>query len=440
MASAAPDTTAGSAALTRSIRAHLSLAALLIALLIGGLGGWAAFTEISGAVVGSGTIVVESAVKHVQHREGGIVQEIRVQDGDEVKAGSVLVRLDDTTVRTTLAAVVGQLVDLKATRARLIAERDGKGRIDFPPPETQEAHNGLAEIEAGQTMLMHARRIGLANRKQQLEEQVRQLEKQISGLDAQRQAKQDEVALLDDELAGVATLVGKRLVTKNRITGLKRDRTRLQGEHGELVSQIAGLHRAISERRAQIVQLDEDRRAEILEELQDAWSRIAELEEKRLAIEDERSRLAIRAPRSGTVHRMAVHTIGGVIAPGETVLQIVPREDVLVIEAKVSPADIDQLYVDQEATIRFPGLDHRTTPHINAHVLTLAADQTLDEATQVPYYAVRLAMPDSEVAKLEGQKLVQGMPVEAFITTANRTVLSYLTKPIVDQIAHAMKD
>jgi HlyD family secretion protein len=379
-------------------------------------------------------------VKHVQHREGGIVREILVKDGDVVKAGSVLVRLDDTAVRTTLAAVVGQLVDLKATRARLVAERDGKDRIDFPPSEYREAPKDLAEIEAGQTMLMKARRISMANRKQQLEEQVRQLEKQISGLDAQRRAKQNEVALLDEELAGVSTLIGKKLVTKNRITSLKRDRAKLLGEHGELVSQIAGLHRAISERRAQIVQLDEERRAEILQALQDVWSRIAELEEKRLAIDDERSRLEIRAPRSGTVHQMAVHTIGGVIAPGETVLQIVPREDVLVIEAKVSPADIDQLYVDQQATIRFPGLDHRTTPRINAHVQTIAADQTADEATQAPYYAVRLVMPDSEVARLKDQKLVQGMPVEAFITTANRTVLSYLTKPIVDQIAHAMND
>lgn len=431
---------ASNAALARGIRNHLCVAATLIALLLGGLGGWAAFTEISGAVVAPGTIVVESDVKLVQHREGGIVRGILVQDGDVVTAGSVLLRLDDTLVRTTLAATVGQLAELKAKRARLVAERDGKDRIEFPPPEGQQAPKDLAEIEASQTMLMKARRLSLANRKQQLEEQILQLEQQISGLDAQRTAKQSEVDLLDEEFAGVATLIDKQLVTKKRVISLKRDRARLQGEHGELVSKIAGLHRSISERRAQILQLNEERRAEILQELQDVWSRIAELEEKRLAIEDERSRLEIRAPRSGTVHQTTVHTIGGVIAPGETVLHIVPREDVLVIEAKVAPGDIDQLFVEQNASIRFPGLDHRTTPRVKAHVKTIAADHTLDEASQTPYYEVRLTMPESEIAKLKGQKLVQGMPVEAFITTENRTVLSYLTKPIVDQIAHALRE
>jgi HlyD family secretion protein len=424
-----PDDTA----LRHSIRMHMLVGAAIIAVLVGGIGGWAVFTEISGAVIARGTVVVESAVKHVQHREGGIVREIFVHDGDEVAAGDLLVRLDDTEERTRQSIIVSELAELHARRARLVAERDGAESIAFPERYEIEDAAAVEEIEARQTDLMRARKGSLSKRKQQLDEQVLQLEKQIGGLDAQQSATRSEIDLLDHELSGVQSLFDKQLITQDRVTALKRDKARLEGEESDLLSQAAGLHETISERHTQINQIEEESQAEILQELQDVSSRIAELELEKIAVEDALNRLQIRAPRSGYVHQLTAHTIGGVVHAGDTIMQIVPREDLLVIEAEVAPSDIDQLSVDQDAVIRFPGLDQRTTPRLAARVATI-------EASQTRYYEVRLDIPEEELARLHGQKLVPGMPVEAFITTTDRTVLAYLTKPITDQIAHALRE
>ncbi len=287
---------------------------------------------------------------------------------------------------------------------------------------------------------MRARSGSLSKRKQQLEEQVAQLEKQMQGLDSQQSAKKAQVDLVEGELSGVQTLFDKKLVTQDRVTALKRDKAALEGEQNDALSQIAGLQEAIGERHTQIRQIEEESRADILQDLQDVSSRIAELELQKIAVADDLSRLQIRAPRSGYVNQLAVHTIGGVVHPGETILEIVPRGDQLVIEAEVAPSDIDQLSPDQDAIIRFPGLDRRTTPRLAARVQTIAADVTLDQASHTQFYSVRLKIPQEELAKLNGQKLVPGMPVEAFITTTSRTVLSYLMKPIADQVAHALRE
>jgi HlyD family secretion protein len=431
---------AGEAELSRSIRVHMVSASAIIGALVVIGGGWAATTEIAGAVIASGTVVVESQVKEVQHRDGGIVKEILVRDGDEVAAGDLLIRLDDTSARTRHSIIVNQLAELRSRSARLVAEKDGDDQIAFPDrPESGDPMK-LAEIELRQSLLMRARLGSLDKRKRQLEDQILQFEKQISGLDAQRKAKDAELELLGEELAGVETLYKKKLVTLNRISSLRRDKTRLEGESSELISNIAGLQESISEREMQILQINEDEREDILQQLDEASSQISELELEKIAVEDELDRLEIRAPQAGSVYQMNAHTIGGVIHAGDTILKIVPKNDLLVIEAKVSPSDIDQLYMDQSATIRFPGLDHRTTPKLSAEVQRIDADLTVDEIAQTQFYKVRLTIPKSELDKLDGQKLVPGMPVEAFVTTGNRTVLAYLTKPITDQIAHALRE
>ncbi len=427
-------------ALTRSIRLHMIAAAAVIVVLVGGGGGWAVMTEIAGAVIAPGTIVVESEVKQVQHREGGIVKEILVNDGDEVAAGDLLIRLDDTSAWTRHSIIINQLAELKARSTRLAAERDGKEHITFPPRAEGKKPRDLAAIELRQALLMRARRGSLGRRKGQLEDQILQLEQQIGGLRAQQEAKRLELDVLEEEFAGVKELYEKRLATMNRFTSLKRDKTKLEGEHSELTSKIAGLKEAISERRMQILQIEEDDRAEILKELEDASSQIAELELKKIAVDDELDRSRIRAPSAGFVHQMTVHTLGGVIHPGDTILKLVPRDDLLVVEAEVAPSDIDQLSAEQSATIRFPGLDHRTTPRLEARVRRIDADLTINEVAQTQFYKVRLTIPKEELGKLSGQKLVPGMPVEAFITTGNRTVFAYLMKPITDQIAHALKE
>lgn len=422
--------------LRKTIRNHLLFALFLALVVVGGLGGWAALAEISGAVVTTGTVVVESNTKQVQHREGGIVREIRVKNGDLVEAGDLLISLDDTVTRANLAVITKQLADLTAQEFRLEAERDQKNSIDWP----EDRAAALGDIERGQQMLLEARQASMGGRKKQLEEQIRQFNKQTEGLEAQVTAKVSEIDLIKEELADLGGLLDKQLVSKSRVTALRREMARLEGEYGDLIAQIARTKEAISERRIQILQIEESYRAEVLENLQEVRSRIAQLEEQKIAAEDELTRVDILAPRNGYVHQLAVHTIGGVIAPGETVLQIVPREDQLIVEAQVRPVDIDQMSPGQQARVRFPSFDQRTTPELNAELLTVSADLSTDERTGVSYYTARLVIGDDELAKLGKKTLVPGMPVETFLRTSDRTVLSYLVKPIQDQIAHALRE
>lgn len=423
-------------ALSKTVRRHLFFSLLVTVFVIFGIGGWATFMEISGAVVSSGTVVVESNIKQVQHREGGIVKEIKVKDGDMVEAGDLLLSLDDTVTRANLSVITKQLRELTAQELRLEAERDELAAISWP----EERIESLGDIERGQQLLLEARQNSKDGRKQQLEEQIRQFNKQTEGLEAQVVAKDSEIELIKEELEDLGGLLNKQLVSKSRVSALRREQARLSGEYGDLIAQIARTNEAISERQIQILQIEESYRAEVLEQLQEARSRIAQLEEQKIAAEDELTRVDILAPRNGFVHQLSVHTIGGVIAPGETVMQIVPREDQLIIEAQVQPVDIDQLAPGQEARIRFPSFDQRTTPELNAKLLTVSADLSEDERTGLSYYTAKLIIDDAELQKLGSQTLVPGMPVETFLQTGDRTVLSYLVKPVTDQIAHAMRE
>ncbi len=422
--------------LRHTVRNHMLFALLLTIVIIGGIGGWAAFTEISGAVVSSGTIVVESNIKQVQHREGGIVRDIRVKNGDVVEAGDLLIRLDDTVTRANLAVVTKQLTDLTAQELRLAAERDDLQTIEWP----EQRVASLGDVERGQQLLLEARQNSKEGRKNQLEEQIRQFNKQTEGLEAQVAAKTSEIELIGEELGDLGGLLDKQLVSKSRVTALRREKARLDGEYGDLIAQIARTREAISERHIQILQIEETYRAEVLENLQEVRSRIAQLEEQKIAAEDELTRVDILAPRNGYVHQLAVHTIGGVIAPGETIMQIVPREDQLIVETQVRPVDIDQMSPGQHARVRFPSFDQRTTPELNAELLTISADLNQDERTGMSFYVARLVIDESELTKLGDQALVPGMPVETFLQTGDRTVLSYLVKPIRDQIAHALRE
>ncbi|MXN66501.1 HlyD family type I secretion periplasmic adaptor subunit [Stappia sp. GBMRC 2046] len=427
--------------ITGSLRRHALAGAIMIAVLFGGLGGWAAIAKIGGAVIASGTIVVETNTKRVQHQEGGIVGEIAVREGDAVDAGDLLVRLDDTVVEANLVVVRKQLTELRAQDARLAGERDGQEAIAFPNDlVSREAEPDVALVLSGQRALAEARKASLDGRIDQLEDQIAQFDKQIDGLDAQRLAKQEEIALIDEELKGLMQLREKGLVPETRVTALRRDRARLEGERGGLIAEIARAGEAIGERRLQIIGLGDTFRQSVLEELQEVRSELARLEEQKIAAEDRMRRVDIRAPRSGYVHQLAVHTVGGVVGPGEVLMQIVPKEDLLVIEAQVAPTDIDLLYPGQAASVRLPSFDQRTTPELTARIVTLSADHAVDEATRLSFYTARLAIDPAELAKLGDNRLVPGMPVETFIATKERTVLSYLVKPLLDQVAHAFRE
>ncbi|MEP5310068.1 MAG: hypothetical protein ABJP98_13330, partial [Marinobacter alexandrii] len=274
------------ASLQKTVRFHFMLTVILLLILIGGLGAWAATQHISGAVVGSGTVVVESNIKDVQHREGGIVKEIHVQNGDLVEAGTLLVRLYDTVMRANLAVVTKQLTELTAQEIRLTAERDDLDKPVFKTGNVSADVANLSEIERSQLMLFEARQAGLKGRIQQLKEQIGQYETQIDGLTAQLDAKATEIDLVDEELLDLAGLLTKQLVAKSRVTALRREQAGLQGEYGQLISSIAQTKEAISEREIQILQLEEDTRAGVLEDLQDVRSRIAQLEEQQIAALD----------------------------------------------------------------------------------------------------------------------------------------------------------
>ncbi len=423
------------------IRRYVVAGLATVALLIGGLGGWAALTEISGAVVAPGALVVDTYPKKVQHVAGGIVGALHVRDGDKVEAGEVVVRLDDTQARAGLAIVEKRLDELGARQARLAAERDGAETMSFPAALRERRDEpDVARIMADEQKLFDFRRSARDGLKAQLGERIAQLGEQIAGLEAQADAKEEEIALVEQELQGVRTLWEKNLTEFTRLVALEREAARLRGERGELVAEIAEARGRIAEIRLQIIQIDDDLRSEVASELRDIQSQEAEFVERRVAAEDELKRIDIRAPQAGIVHQLAVHTIGGVIAAGEPVMLIVPQSDDLRVEARIAPQDIDQLRLGQTARLRFSAFNQRYTPEINGEVTRIAADVSQDPQSGLGYYLVRASVPEAERARLGELALVPGMPVEVFIETDRRTVLSYFVKPLSDQIAKAFRE
>jgi HlyD family secretion protein len=426
----------------RSIRRHLVAGVALVVLLAGGVGGWAATTEFAGAVIAPGNLVVETNVKKVQHPTGGVVGELRVRDGDPVKAGDVVVRLDDTVTRANLAIVVKSLDELSARQARLEAERDGAPAPSFAAELLARRNDPeVARLIGGEQKLFETRRTARQGQKAQLKERVGQLQEQISGLNDQIAAKKREIALIGEELKGVRELWSKNLIPIQRVTALERDAARLEGERGALVSTIAQIKGKITETELQILQIDQDLRTEVGKELAEIRGKGSELVEKRVAAADQLKRVDIRAPQDGTVHQLSVHTVGGVITPnGEPLMLIVPRADALTVEARIAPQEIDRVHVDQRAVLRFAAFNQRTTPELNGTVSVVSADISADQKTGATFYTVRIAIPAEELARLGGLKLVPGMPVETFIQTPARTVLSYLTKPFTDQAHKAFRE
>jgi len=425
----------------QSIRRHLLTAIAATAALSGGLGGWAMTTELSGAVIAAGVLVVDSSVKKVQHPTGGIVGELRVRGGDHVKAGDVVVRLDDTVTRANLAIVTKGLDELAARQARLEAERDDDDKIDFPEDLlARKDEPEIARIIAGEQSLFDLRRTARLGQKKQLRERIAQLQDEMVGLAGQAEAKKREIGLIKRELDGVRELWNKNLVPISRLTALEREGARLDGEREQYVSAVAQAKGKTAEVKLQIIQVDEDLRSEVAKDLREIQAKSAELVERKVAARDQLMRIDIRAPQDGIVHQLAVHTVGGVVTASEPLMLIVPEGDDLTVEVKLSPQNIDQVSVGQRASLRFPAFNQRTTPEINGVVATIAADITQDQKSGASYYLVRISMSAEEIGRLNGLKLVAGMPVEAYIQTGDRTVMSYLVKPLQDQIVKAFRE
>lgn len=423
-----------------SIARHLVAGGAAVIALVAGIGGWAATTELSGAVIAPGQLVVDSNVKKVQHPTGGVVGELRVKDGDRVQAGDVVVRLDETQTRANLTIVTKALDELAARQARNEAERDGAEHVTFPPDlVSRENDADVRHVLAGEQRLFEIRRSGREGLKSQLREQVAQLEQQIVGNREQEAAKAREIDWIQQELKGVRELWSKTLVPFARVTALERDAARLEGERGALIATMAQTKGRIAEIRLKILQVDEDLRTEVGKELADIRGKKSELVERRVAAEDQLKRVDLLAPQDGKVFQRTVHTVGGVIQAGETIMQIVPDTDTLIIEVKIAPQEVDQVHLGQHAMLRFAAFNQRTTPELRGVVVRIGADVTQEEKRNEAYYSVRIGISDSELARLQGLKLVAGMPVEAFIQTEPRTMMSYLVKPMQDQITRAFR-
>jgi HlyD family secretion protein len=424
-----------------SIRRHIIAGIVIVAVLAIGFGGWASTAELSGALISQGTIVVDSNIKKVQHPTGGVVGEVRVHDGDRVKAGDILIRLDETVTRANLAIVTKSLIELYAREARLGAERDGVDTVAMPPELKDQADD--RDVKAAldsERKLFDLRRTARLGQKDQLRERIKQLQEQIAGLVAQQDAKSKEISFVDQELSGVRELWQKNLVQLNRLTSLERDEARVEGERGQLVASAAEAKGRIAEIQLQILNIDQESSSDVAKELRETDSKIGEAVERKVTAEDQLKRIDIRAPQDGVVFQSTANTVGGVITAGDPIMMIVPESDKLSVEVKVEPKDIDQVAIGQPVVLRFSAFNQRTTPELNGSVTRIGADTSNDQRTGQSYYLVRIGIEPGELDRLGPVKLTPGMPVEAFIQTGERTLVSYLVKPLHDQIMRSIRE
>lgn len=407
--------------------------------LIGGVGGWAATAQLNGAVIAQGEVAVDQNLKFVQHRDGGIISAIEIREGDQVRAGQVLFRLDDAQTRAELSILQSQLLELMGREARLTAERDGLGQIEFPS-ELQGETPQIARIVQGESRLFAGNNLSRDSKKQQLDMGISQIQEEISGLETQLRGKTDEIALVDAEHERIAELTEAKLVDRSRIFAMSRERARLLGEHGEISSAIARARVRIGELRLQIIAVDDEARTEAQREIGLATARISELRDRRDATAARLTRTDIRAPISGTINELKVHTIGGVITSAEVLASIVPEDAKLKIGVKFAPSSIDQIAVGQPVRIRFSAFNQRTTPEVTGKMTYVAAAATRATSTQDSHYMGDAEIDAAEMEKLAGLQLIPGMPAEIFVATDARTPLSYLTKPLTDQFNRAMRE
>ncbi|WP_244619266.1 HlyD family type I secretion periplasmic adaptor subunit [Rhizobium sp. 18055] len=424
----------------RAIRklALLALAAVLV--LVGVLGSLAATIHLNGAVIASGALVVDSYVKPIQHLKGGTVGQIFVRNGDRVEAGQVLLHLDDTQARATAAIVSRRLRQLAARTARLSAERDGRETLEFPALVEKAAADERAALTEGERRLFADRRASLKGQEAQLRERIRQLGQQADGLVSQQDGKRQAIEIIGKELASLEPLLQQGIIPATRVYSLQRDAADLTGELGSLVASAAEVKGKVAETELQIIQLGDDRRSEVSEQLRQAQSDTGEYSERLVAAEDDLKHIDIRAPQAGVVHQLAVHATGAVVQAGAAIMEIVPDSDALTPDLKLQPGDIDQVAVGQPVTLRLSAFNQRTTTELNGRVESITADLTVDQRSGQSYYGVRVHIPADEWQRLGKLMPVAGMPVEAFIETGERTALAYLAKPFTDQAARAFRE
>ena len=425
-----------------SPRPALLMGYLTLAVLLGGFGLWSALSSITGAVVASGQVEVDLHRQVVQHPDGGVVADIRVADGDTVAAGQILIRLDGDLARSERAIVEGQFFEVLARRGRLEAERDNAPEIHFNPELLQEAARNpmVADSVDGQRRLFSARRQTLRQSLDQLARRQDQTRAQTAGIEAQLQALRAQTALIERELIDQQNLLEKGLAQASRVLALEREAAALSGQMGALIAQKAQAEGKTTELDIEALRLTSQRREEAETALRDFGYREFELAERRRALREQIDRLELRAPVAGRVQAMTVTTPRAVIRAAEPVLYIVPQDRPLVVAARVSPLDIDEIRIGQPVLLRFTAFSSGVTPEIFGQVIQISADAITEEATQSAYYRADVTINPGELAKLAGLKLLPGMPAEVFIRTGNRSPLAYLVKPFSDYFNRAFRE
>ena len=413
-----------------------------LAVLIFGLGAWSVFTSIAGAVVASGVIEVASTRQIVQHDEGGVVAEILVNDGDTVEAGATLIRLDGTLLRSELAIVEGQLFELLAQLDRLRAERDERDTLEFAPELLEMAADNanVQRIMGGQADLFVARMTSIQEEASRLMKRKHQFMEQIAGIEAQIIAITRQRGIVVSELGGQETLLGNGLTHLSQVSGLQREEASLSGRLGELQASLAQTRGQIAEIDIEILRLTSNRREEAITTLIELQYSAVELRERRLSLTERLNRLEIKAPRSGVIYGLQVKTLRSVITAAEPILYVVPQDTYLVIRTRVNAIDIDQLELNQQATLRFSAFDSRTTPELDGYVTNISADIFTDEATGASFYTAELLPMDGEIEKLRDNLILPGMPVEVLIKTGDRTPMDYLLKPLAGYFYRAFRE
>ena len=413
----------------------------IVVLTFAALSAWSSWAPLSTAAIAQGTVVVDGNRKSIQHLEGGIVKQILVRDGDPVEAGQLLVRLDDTQPRAMLALLRGRHDAARAQEARLLAERDGAVAIAFPADlaERAAAERDAADIVDGQKQLFTARRLSISGQVSILESRIEQSKAQISGLEVQQSAKQRQIGIVHRQLTTLRELAGKGAASAHQVLEFEREMSRLDGERGQLIAQIAATQHAIGEAELQIIQLQKAFREDVEKQLGETQAQLLDLNERIRSARDQVERIEIVAPTSGTVVDLAVFTIGGVIAPGSRVLDIVPRNDQLVIEAQVRPDDIDGLRPGLMADVRFSAFNRGTTPSLKGTVATVSADRLVNPKTNTSYFVARILVDDDQRAQLKGLSLIPGMPADVIIAKGDRTLFDYIAAPIENVVVKSLR-
>lgn len=426
-----------------SARAPLTLGIIALLVLVVGFGSWASLSQISGAIIAGGQIEVDRNRQIVQHLDGGVVEEILVDEGDSVQAGQILIRLDSKLLTSTIATTEGQLFELMARRGRYEAERDNRDAIQFDPELLQvaESQKSVADIIAGQSRLFEARNVSLGNEISQMDKRRTQIADQIVGIEAQQASQETQLELITSELTDQKSLYERGLTPASRVLSLQREDASLRGRAGELAASKAQSEGRITELEIEIIKLGTKRREEAITRLRDLQFNELELREKRRSLAEKLSRLDISAPVSGIVYGLQVFARRSVLRAADPVLFIVPQDRPLVIAAQVPTIHVDQIFTGQEVSLRFSALDQNDTPELFGEVINVSPDAFQNENTGASFYRAEIILSQGEVEKLpEGITLIPGMPVEAYLQTSNRTPLAYLVKPLTDFFTKAFRE